>query len=134
MGENSVNGNSNGNQDQIFEERRKFIRLNINVQVNYSLLDGKDVKRIATTRDIGAGGIRLFVDGQIKRGDVIKLEFLLPESPPQVFATGRIVWVKPFSIEGDKTTRFDAGIEFLDINPQDRERINKYVFSLKIVK
>lgn len=130
MGENISNGN--GNQDQIFEERRKFVRLNINVSVNCSLLDGKDIRHTATTKDIGAGGIRVFVDSQVKRGDVLKLEFLLPELPPQVFATGRVVWVRPFSIEGDKTTRFDAGIEFLDIDPKDRERINKYVFSLKI--
>ena len=132
MSSNTSDANMNGNNDQLFEDRRKFVRLSIGVEVSYSLLDGKDTKQSATTKDIAAGGICLLVDTQLKKGDVVKLEIVLPEFPPRIYATGRIVWVKPFSMEGEKKPRFDVGIEFLAIDPKDRELINKYVFSLKI--
>ena len=128
----SNTSDTNGNNDQLFEERRSFVRLNISIDVSYSLLDGKDNKQSATSKDIGAGGVSLLVNTQLNKGDVIKLDFLLPEFPPQIYATGQIAWVRPLNREGGGKARFEVGVKFLDILPRDKERINKYVFSLKI--
>lgn len=124
-----MNNNQNGD---LIEERRKFIRLNINVEIKYALISNATAERVAQTKDIGAGGICILADEPMKKGDILEINFLLPEVPPNVHAKGRVAWVKPFSIAGDKNTRYDTGIEFTDITDEDRKRINRYVFSLKL--
>ena len=129
---NNNNHAGNSQNGDLIEERRKFIRLNINVEIKYSLVNNTANKRVAQTKDIGAGGICFLADEPLNKGDILEINFLLPEVPPNVHAKGRVAWVKPFSIEGNKNTCYDTGIEFIDITDEDRKRINRYVFSLKL--
>lgn len=130
---NDYQANNSQNGDLI-EERRKFIRLNINVEIKYAVVSDKSAERTAQTRDIGAGGICILADEPLKKGDVLDINFLLPEVPPNVHAKGRVAWIKPFSIASEQNIRYDTGIEFIDITDEDRKRVNKYVFSLKLPK
>ena len=126
---NRTNNNQNGD---LIEERRKFIRLNINVEIKYSLVNSSPAERVAQTKDIGAGGICFLANEPLKKGDILEIKFLLPEVPPNVHAKGRVAWIKPFSVASDKNISYDTGIEFIDITDEDRKRINRYVFSLKL--
>ncbi len=117
---------------QLVEERRKFIRLNINVQIRFSIIEDYKAQKIAETKDIGAGGICLILDQELKKGDTLKLDIVLPDDPPTIHALGRVVWTKSFSMAMEKNTRYDTGIEFTEIGDEDRKKINKYVFSLKL--
>ena len=128
------NHSKRNNDDQLIEERRKFVRLNINVEINYTIITLPPHKQFTIpiqSKNIGGGGICLISEQELKTGELLKLEIKLPEDPPTVHALGRVVWVKPFSLATEKSKRFDMGVEFIEISQEDRQRINKYVFSLK---
>lgn len=114
------------------DERRRFIRLNINAEIKYSIIPQEALQYHSKTKDIGAGGICLLADTLLKTGDMLTLEISLPEDPPNIHAVGRVVWVKSFSIADEKNVRYDAGVEFTEITDPERKKINKYVFSLKL--
>jgi hypothetical protein len=39
-----------------------------------------------------------------------------------------VVWVKDFILDSDDMKRYDLGIEFVQINKSDWQKISKYVF------
>lgn len=122
---------NNQNDDFLVEERRKFIRLQISVEVKYSLLKLEPHQQLATSKNIGSGGICIMADDPLKLGNLLKLEIILPQDPPVIFAVGKVVWTKSFSILGEERNRYEVGIQFLDIGEKDQVRIKKYVFSLR---
>lgn len=124
---------SNIPNTDLVDERRRFIRLNLNVEINYSLIaPPPPAKQKGTTKNIGAGGICLLSEKELKIGDTVKIEIHLPDDPPDISATGKVAWVKIFAIANDKNRRYDAGVEFTQIDQGDRRRIEKYIFSLRI--
>ena len=128
----SENNKKPQDDDQLIEERRKFIRLTIDAQINYTIIADSASSRSAPLKDIGAGGICLLLNEQLKEGDILKLDILLPDDPPVIPTKGKVIWVKSFSIASEKNVRYDTGIEFTEISDADRKKINKYVFSLKL--
>ena len=129
-----MENNTNSSDDKLNEERRKFARLNINVEINYTIITHPPHKQFIVPtklRNLGAGGICLISREELRAGELLKLEIRPPENLPIIHAVGRVVWVKPFSLAEEKGKRFDMGVEFIDISQEDRQRINKYVFSLK---
>ena len=120
------------NQNGLVEERRKFIRLNINVDIRFSLIKNTVQEEIKSkSRNISAGGICIMTGESLKAGDVLKIEIILPENPPIVHALGKVSWIKPFGYLDEKKQRYDVGVEFVEIDERERERVNKYVFSLR---
>jgi len=120
---------SKNNNDNLTQERRKFVRLNINVEINYSIIPHEEQQETGT-KNISAGGICMVSDKPLSIGDTLQLEIKLPEDPPSIQVKGKAVWVKQF-IATEKHESFDIGVEFINISEENRKRINKYVFSLK---
>lgn len=111
------------------EERRRFVRLNTSVKVEYSVI-GKDEEEMnSSTKNISLGGICLFLDNLVERGTVLGLKiFILQEIAP-IQARGRIVWIEEFAVgQEDRAKHIEAGIEFVEITDADRERLSKYIF------
>lgn len=110
------------------EEKRRFVRLDINVNVKWDK-DPAAPLRPGSSKNISGGGICLMMaDRGLKVGEVLNLEFELPNGKA-IKAKGRVVWVERFEIMNrDYGQKFDAGIEFLDISDPDREEIKKFVF------
>jgi c-di-GMP-binding flagellar brake protein YcgR len=113
------------------EERRQFFRLSVLADVKYDKREVPDEIRLSLTKNISGGGICLIIYEDFKQGDILDLKIYLPEENTPINAVGRIVWLKEFTIgEGeDSSKRFDSGIEFVDISPEGKEKIEKYVFS-----
>lgn len=110
-------------------ERRKYPRLNLNIEVEYSVLRGADAIQVQS-KNISAGGICLILYEDIQPDSVLELKFYLPRDTNPIKAIGRIVWRSEIVVADDKRTRFDAGIEFLEISDIDRTKIAQHVFSL----
>ncbi|MFH0877020.1 MAG: PilZ domain-containing protein [Candidatus Omnitrophota bacterium] len=114
------------------QEKRQFVRLDVNVKVNWEKIVGEapePSEKENVSRNISEGGICLIVYEQLGVGEKIKLDIELP-SQKKIAATGRIAWINEFAIGQVQEKRYDAGIEFLEISPQDREEIKKFVFTL----
>lgn len=119
------------------EEKRKFSRLSILADVAYNKKDATEKEKLSFTKNVGKGGICLIAYEELKVSDVLDLKILLPEEEKPLSVFGKVIWVKKFSIgigNISQNERFDVGIEFLNINESDQEKINKYIFSHKLVE
>ena len=61
--------------------------------------------------DISAGGLRIYTDDEMKRGDRLELELFLPDGSSIVTAV-EIVWVD--HLDSNAPARYDMGLKFID--------------------
>jgi c-di-GMP-binding flagellar brake protein YcgR len=112
-------------------ERRRFVRLNASCDVNYKVLKTRPIiSDKSLTKNISAGGICFIANDKLNPESVLELNFDLLDKKSIIKAKGRVVWTKSFKI-ATEPERFDCGVEFIEINPSDRKRIDQYVFSYK---
>ena len=60
------------------------------------------------------GGIRIFSDEPRRVGELLKMEFFLPDVPPVTY-TAEVVWIEPLG--PDAPARFDVGLKFIQLEP-----------------
>lgn len=107
--------------------RRKFPRANYKcVIVIKKRLTSKSIS--TRTENIGAGGICVVIKEDLGLFQGVDLELFLDETEPPIKCGGTVVWVVKKSDPKLKGTYlFDTGIEFIDIRPEDREKISEIV-------
>jgi hypothetical protein len=109
-------------------DRRKFPRAQCRCVITIETKDAS--KTIPTiTENIGAGGICAILNEDLGlfRGVNVELE-LDSGGSANLSCTGTVVWVvkkRDAKIKG--TIQFDTGIEFVDIEDDEKERITKFV-------
>ena len=86
-------------------DKRKFQRQEINTDIRYAVLVPSFKKGIA--KDISAGGLCVLIDEQLKRGDILRVEFYLPGEKDSIEAVAKVAWQR------DQSGKFLTGIEFL---------------------
>ena len=64
--------------------------------------------------DVSLGGIRIYSDDPLKVGELLKMEFFLPDTPPVTY-TAEVVWVE--ALEKGAPARFDVGLKFIQLEP-----------------
>lgn len=113
-----------------FQERRKFVRFNSSVDIQFAVFDKDPNQAIqARSRNISSGGIGIITDKKLENNNVLVLSIYMPGEAMPIIAKSKIVWVRPLELA--KAKRFDVGSEFIEIAPADRKKIDKYLFSLR---
>ena len=88
------------------QERRRFERKQLDTEVRYAVLYPLFKKGI--TQDISEGGLCLLLGEQMNKGDILRIEFDLPEEKvSHVEAIVRVMWQRK------KEEKFLTGVEFL---------------------
>ena len=107
--------------------RRKFPRANYGCLI--TIKRRLTSKTISTqTENIGAGGICVMIKDDLGLFQGADLEITLDDAKPSVKCGGTVVWVVKKSEPNKKGSYiYDTGIEFIDIRPEDRDRINEVV-------
>jgi c-di-GMP-binding flagellar brake protein YcgR len=106
--------------------RRKFPRANYKCTI--SIKKRLTAKTIATqTENIGAGGICVLIKEDLGLFQGVDVELFLDENKHPIKCGGTIVWVVRKASAKKSGTLFDTGIEFIDIRPEDRERVTEIV-------
>lgn len=107
--------------------RRKFPRANY--KCNITIKKRLTAKTISThTENLGAGGICVLIKEDLGLFQGVDLEIMLEDSGTPVKCGGTVVWVVKKSEPKQKTiSLYDTGIEFIDIRPEDRDRITAVV-------
>ncbi|OQX81663.1 MAG: hypothetical protein B6D56_01690 [Candidatus Omnitrophica bacterium 4484_70.1] len=114
----------------LMRERRRFVRLDINVKVRWKRIEQVNEEEKEVTKNISGGGICLIAEEKLNKGDTLYLEIELP-SGELIYARGRVVWVNEYEIIGvEVKKKYDVGIEFIEIKEEDREEIGRYIFTL----
>lgn len=103
--------------------RRKFPRANYKCLI--VIKKRLTSKTISTqTENIGAGGICVIIKEDLGLFQGVDIELYLDDNKTPVKSGGTIVWVVKKSQPKQKgTPLYDIGIEFIDIRPEDRERV-----------
>jgi c-di-GMP-binding flagellar brake protein YcgR len=113
------------------EERRRFPRLPMDTEIEYCILNQVEAEYYTTgSKNISSGGLCIIVIERLECGAVLNLKFSLPDLKKIINARGRVAWVKELRIGTKKAGDFyEAGIEFMQINKSDRNKIKDYVVS-----
>ncbi len=113
-------------------QHRQYMRLDISLGLRYTLLTkiGEEDKplgepQIGHTADISGGGVCLVAKTPLRVGDEISLSINIPGS-----AVGGIKSkvLKVIAVDSRGGTQYRHLVQFISIEPQQRERIVKYIF------
>lgn len=72
--------------------------------------------------DVSLGGVRIFSDEELHVGQLLKMEFFLPDTEPLTY-TGEVVWVD--RLDSGAPARFDVGLKFIQLGPGALELLVK---------
>lgn len=116
---------------EMFEERRRFPRIEAELLVRYKVLKTSDQKQEATTKNLSAGGICLVSRERFKPGTVLALDIQFPKSDKPLLAGGKVIWSDKSRLGPSPAghQRFDNGVEFVEISAGDRQRIIEHINS-----
>lgn len=86
-------------------------------------------KTISThTENIGAGGICVIIKEDLGLFQGVDVELYLEDNRPPIKCGGTIVWVVKKTDPKHKGVHlYDTGVEFIDIRPEDRDRVSGVV-------
>jgi c-di-GMP-binding flagellar brake protein YcgR len=106
------------------KEKRKSFRLNAYHLVKYRLVSQREWQMaVASIRDISAGGVCLRTEEKVDKGGILQLRINFPGLSLPLSCLVKVVWVKKIS----KANRFEAGLEFFEIEDLLRQEITKRV-------
>jgi|SRR5581483_5106898 len=95
------------------DERRKYRRIQAPVYCRPAGVEFLVRKRQPI--DISMGGVRIYSDTRFQSGELLKLEFFLPDAPPLVY-TAEVVWIE--ELPKDAGAAFDVGLKFIQLEPE----------------
>ena len=107
--------------------RRKFPRANYKCLI--TIKKRLTAKTISTnTENIGAGGICVIIKEDLGLFQGVDLELFFEDGKPPIKSGGTVVWVvKKREPKQKSSFLYDTGIEFIDVRPEDREKITDIV-------
>ena len=118
--------------------KRKYVRLSVGREVEYSLVQKTETGRVDTaTKNISAVGLCIIAFEKLEPGDTLDLKVSIPRfvllkrrGRRVIEAKGKVVWVDALKIEGRKIEKaYQMGVELTKIDKKDQEKIKKYVES-----
>jgi len=115
-------------------DKRKHPRITVTIQIKYkvinqseeavSVMEQKKVIQLGKSNNVSAEGLFLVSDKILEKGDILKLEVVLPEEPQPLRAFSEVVWVSDYGLpEG----RHGAGIYFMALRDEDADKIGRFV-------
>ena len=115
------------NQGLVVSPRRKEERAKVKIRISFK--KAGDFLR-AYIGDLDSGGLFIKTTKSLPVNALLDLEFNLPNTQKVIRTTGRIVWTRSQDISTEKMPA-GMGTEFVDMNPEDREVLGKYLAWLK---
>ena len=110
------------------EERRRFVRLDTRLEVDYQIAPSGDAQ-VVVTKDISAGGICFFADRVLKPGTRLTMRLMLPGRAQPIQCTAEAVWSDQYELigKGRRQRSVEVGVRFLEISPADQAAIMQHV-------
>ena len=107
-------------------ERRKFLRFETPLDVQYKTLTLNPLFGKTLAKDLSREGLRIGLSDSVTVGTPLEMRMNVPGDNLPVFATGKVAWADGL----------EAGVRFTKINQGDRVRVLEYVYHewLKITK
>jgi c-di-GMP-binding flagellar brake protein YcgR len=114
-----------GKTRKTWEEKRKYVRLTAHHLLKYKVI-GRE-KTLSFARNISAGGVLFHTEDYIQPGSIVELTINFPSYPEPVRAVSKVIRAIPLT----KLGGFEIGAEFIDINGEAKEFIEKKILRSK---
>lgn len=110
------------------QERRKYVRLNIPLEINYSIQGKGGQWRKTITKNISPNGARFSIEEALSKGAVLELKIKIPPEDKSIPVKAKIVWIeKDLGQEGNV---YDTGLEFVQFSEEDKAAFFQYFYNL----
>lgn len=110
------------------QERRRYVRLNVPLEVNYSL-EGKEGKLLKSiTKNVSPNGARFEIEKELPKGAILDIAIKIPTSPEPIPIKAKIVWTRKEATE--ERDSYDAGFEFMQIPEDSKSAFFQYLCNL----
>ncbi|MFH1678894.1 MAG: PilZ domain-containing protein [Candidatus Omnitrophota bacterium] len=106
-------------------ERRRYIRMGMLLTASYTVVNKSQEYKESIAKDVSGGGVRLPLREQLSVGTLLRVQLELEKEEKKIMFDAVVIWVKP--VLGAKEYSYEAGIEFINIGPVERNMINNYV-------
>jgi len=110
-------------------EKRVFIRLKSHHLVKYKIIDDSE-KVLSFARNISAGGILFYSEKKLPLNSTVEIKINIPPKPTPLHVVGKVVRVHPLKRIGG----YEVGLEFVHIEEEDRNLIEKLVLSSTLLE
>ena len=110
------------------QERRKYARLTVPLEVNYTIEGKEGAEHKTVAKNISPNGAMLNIKGELPKGAVLDLEIKIPDSPKPIPIKARVVWFKKGVQEGKDA--YSAGLEFVQIPEESKNTFFQYLCNL----
>ncbi|MCM8771017.1 MAG: PilZ domain-containing protein [Candidatus Omnitrophica bacterium] len=102
--------------------KRRFPRLSMATQIEYTLLEKSYGIVKSHTKDVSIAGLSIKTNELLEKGTYLDIKFYLPGDTNPIEAISKVVWSKQIG-----PSDFETGIEFVKINYADQERIGRLI-------
>jgi type IV pilus assembly protein PilZ len=106
-------------------ERRLSPRATVTVRVDYATVDAMFSE---FTRNINEGGLFIESETPLPLDQQVQLQFRLPGVDAPIKVSGRVAWIREGGVDGPP----GMGVEFENLDPNDRLRIDEIVQALRV--
>jgi type IV pilus assembly protein PilZ len=114
-----VNVPAASDRRRVGADRRVHTRVMVDLEVDYKSADNF---LFAYITDISAMGIFVRTNAPEPPGTRINMRFT-PPGGPELNLEGRVMWVNPYRAGSYDNINPGMGVQFVDLNPQQREQI-----------
>lgn len=111
------------------QEKRRYVRLNIPLEVSYTIEGKEATPRKSITKNISPNGVRFTVEGELSAGTVLNVDIKIPTKNEPIPIKAKIIWSKKESEQQGKEI-YDAGFEFIQIPEQSKQEFFQYLCNL----
>lgn len=115
------------NSGELAHLRRKYKRLDIHLDVKYSLVGGQKQPQVFAGKvvNISAAGIYVYSPCTLPLGSMLDLSIFLPGKPEPMEATGRVVWLTDKDIQSHFYP--GMGVSFVHLTPGKESAIVDFI-------
>ncbi|RIH99880.1 PilZ domain-containing protein [candidate division NPL-UPA2 bacterium Unc8] len=107
------------------KERRRFIRIYMDIPMTYKHLDAEEEVRISTMVNVSHMGLCFLCEENLATGDMLEFTFNLPPGPRTVSVSGKVIWAN--NLRGKNKSIYEVGVEFVDTDDEDQLTIQQFI-------
>lgn len=105
-------------------EKRKHKRIDFSGKAKIHIL-GEDKEFSVTITDISVSGIRIIVPGGVLKANAL-IEIKMSINGSSIQCNGRVAWALPLKPAFGDIILFDAGVELVNVIPEDTEFLKNF--------
>ncbi|NQV04428.1 MAG: PilZ domain-containing protein [Candidatus Omnitrophica bacterium] len=106
-------------------EKRRFIRFDIALKVNYTVQKDPKTEKTGMTKDISAGGMQFLTEEKIDAGNKLDLKMFIPEALNPAHMNGIALWSKETTTS--KGPSYCTGVEFGKIEEDNKTTFLRFL-------